>query len=619
MCGIVGVWGQLNNAQATIWDMLQAIAHRGPDEEIQLHVDKYHAGMCRLSINDIKNGSQPLYNTNRDVSLLYNGEIYNYHELRNLLERKGYVFRTNCDGEVICHLYDEYGLELFSLLDGMFAVSLYDHNKRTVFLSRDEIGEKPLYFSTTLGDSKLVFASEIKAINSVNQGILSINEQALWDMPTFLWIPEPDTIYKEVQALPAGHVLSFDGSTIKIKKYGEEPNRLEPVFTNNIEAIEKTRQVIDEAIERRLLSDVPIGCFLSGGLDSSIVAAVSSSILGELDTFNVAFEDIDDPHHGKADESAQARWFAKQLGTKHHQVNVTASSFMSHLEKLSRNGDQPFAVSSGLGILAISSAARDQGIKVLLSGDCADEAFGGYSWYKYLNLSEASKREKGRSDVPISFQNTSLSAEERAAVISNYNAHDRAWAWHYYAHENEKRALFANDFSLGKQSSFRFFSKHKEDQDWSPLDFIENDRDFYMTNEMLTKLDRMTMAFSVEGRVPFASKKVQRHARRLEYSQLIKKDSLKWVLREAYRDVLPDELINRPKHGFNVPIDSWLRNDWSELLRHTFSNESALKKMGFIDSSAFGVAKQFLNSEAKLHGHTLFSFIMINKWLEDTR
>ena len=619
MCGIVGTWGRLIDAESTIRDMLKNIVHRGPDDEVLLQIDQYNAGMCRLSINDLKNGKQPLHNTNKNVSLLYNGEIYNYHDLRILLEKKGYVFRTNCDGEVICHLYDEYGLGLFTFLDGMFAIALYDREIKTLYLARDEIGEKPLYFSTAYSHSQLIFSSEIKAFSVFGKNNLSINEQALWDMPTFLWIPEPDTVYKEVEALPAGHVLSFNGSSIKVEKYAEESIVNSQIFTNDLEAIRTTRQVLDEAIEKRLLSDVPVGCFLSGGLDSSIVASVSKRILGNLDTFNVAFENIDDPYHGKADESTQAKWFAKKLGTKHHQVSVNANSFMSLLENLSKNGDQPFAVSSGLGILAISNAARDQGIKVLLSGDCADETFGGYSWYEYLNFKKANRSPQGEYDVPISFQNTSLSAEDRASIISSYSSHNKAWAWHYYAHEYEKRSLFTNEFSSNKLSSKRFFQYHKSESCWTPLDFIEHDRAFYMTNEMLTKLDRMTMAFSVEGRVPFASKKVQQHARRLQFSQLVKKHNLKWVLRKAYSDVLPDELINRPKHGFNVPIDSWLKKEWFELLRHTFSNESALKKMGYIDATAFGVAKKFLNSETKLNGHTLFSFIMLNKWLEDTR
>lgn len=619
MCGIVGAWGNFPDVNLRIGKMLDAIKHRGPDDQVQLHTDQYHGGMCRLSINDLENGKQPLYNSDESVSLLYNGEIYNYYELRHALEKKGYTFRTNCDGEVICHLYDEFGKKLFSYLDGMFAIALYDRKIKTLFLARDEIGEKPLYFSNIINRSQLIFSSEIKAFNAFNCDSMTLNEQAFWDMPTFLWIPEPDTIYKEVNALPAGHFLTCSNSSIRIQKFAEVETTESQGFFDDFEAIRTTRQILDTAIEKRLLSDVPVGCFLSGGLDSSIIASVAKRNLGELDTFNVAFEDVHDPYHGRSDESAEAKWFAQKLGTKHHQVNVTADSFMLLLEKLCKNGDQPFAVSSGLGILSISRHANEQGIKVLLSGDCADETFGGYSWYKYFKFRNASQIKTLVSDPTISFQNTTLSEEDRASIISSYGAHNQAWAWHYYAHESEKRALFSKDFASNKHSSTRFFQNYKSDTNWQPLDFIAHDRNFYMTNEMLTKLDRMTMAYSVEGRVPFASKEVQQHARRLKFSQLVKRNELKWVLRQAYSDLLPEELINRPKHGFNVPIDHWLKTEWFELLRHTFSNESALKRMGYIDGSSFGVAKKFLESKTKLHGHTLFSFIMLNKWLEDSR
>jgi asparagine synthase (glutamine-hydrolysing) len=618
VCGIAGYFTQADVAPDVLTRMLDAVAHRGPDERGEYTSGAYRAGMCRLSINDLEQGGQPLFNGDRSVVLLYNGEIYNSPALRRELSAKGYAFRTHSDGEVICHLYDEYGEELFERLDGMFAAALWDVRRNKLLLARDLPGEKPLYYAR-LADGGLVFGSEIKALRTFPDLSLTLDRQAIWDFPTFLWIPEPDTVFEEIKAVPRGHILAFEGGGLRLRRYSNRFNTA-PLGQSDGEIVAETRRVVSEAVHSRLLSDVPVGSFLSGGLDSSIVATLATQALGPIDTFSVGFEKLSDPYHGTSDESEDAAAYAARLGSRHHLVRVTAETFHNDLDRFCHHADQPFSVSSGLGVLSIARAAREQGIKVLLSGDCADECFGGYSWYQHLPLGAGGQaggvEASGPGQLPVSFQNFGMSLEDRLGFLAGYEAHSRAWAWHYYAHESEKSALFAKDWQAGLKPSLRYFRAFDPAAEWTPETYIAQDRDFYMPQEMLRKVDRMTMAYSVEGRVPFAAPAVLSHADKLSYSSLVRGDTLKWALRTAFADVLPAEVTARPKHGFNVPIDHWLKDEWSDLVDEAFAGSSALRHHGLVAGDAGAKARRMIDDPRRLNGHTIFSYIMLNRWLE---
>jgi len=277
MCGIAGYRSGQVVGVDVLERMVSALSHRGPDSAGFHRTAGYGAGMRRLSINDLITGDQPLLNEDKSIVLFYNGEIYNYANLRHQLEQKGHGFRTRSDGEVICHLYEEYGEELFERLDGMFAVALWSERERKLILARDLPGEKPLYY-TQLSATEVAFASEIKSLVQFPNLNLALNEQALWDLPTFLWIPEPATVYRSIVALPRGHMLIVDDRGLRQRSY---PNRWlgAPAIISDAEAIAETRRVVTEAIQTRLLSDVPVGSFLSGGLDSSIVTRMASGMV----------------------------------------------------------------------------------------------------------------------------------------------------------------------------------------------------------------------------------------------------------------------------------------------------------------------------------------------------
>lgn len=613
MCGIAGYKIDQKFDSKIIKQMVEALVHRGPDSEGYHSEDGYTAGMRRLKINDLKSGDQPLFNEKGDIILFYNGEIYNSPSLRIALEERGHSFKTNCDGEVICHLYEEYGSAVFEHLDGMFAIALWDQQKKCLLLARDLAGEKPLYYAM-LGEKGLTFSSEIKSLVLFPGLDLTLNRQAVWDMPSFQWIPEPATVYQNIQAIPRGHFLVADSTEINLKSY---PNKFadHQIALDDESVVAETRRIVEDSVKSRLLSDVPVGSFLSGGLDSSIVAAIASKNLDQLTTFCIAFEDISDPYHGKADESQDAAEFAGILGTVHHTIRVTAQDFRDLLPELCKYGDQPFSVSSGLGILAVARAARQEDIKVLLSGDGADEGFGGYSWYSHLGIDSMDAVPNGDQST-VSFQNFGMDIDERLAILAGYSADKRAWAYHYYAAEEEKQELFNHEYFEGITDSHRFFREFKAGEKWKPIDFVRQDRQFYFPFEMMRKLDRLTMAYSVEGRVPFASPMVLNHVEKLKFNHLVRGNTLKWALREAFTDLLPPSITGRPKHGFNVPIDHWLKGEWADLLEETFSVNSALYKCGMIHQKSREIALKMVFDKNRLNGHSIFCLIILNLWLE---
>lgn len=611
MCGIAGVLAANLDKADLVKKMVRRLIHRGPDDEGYWENHSYAAGMRRLSINDIEGGAQPLFGCADRTVLFYNGEIYNSPALRKQLIYEGYTFRTKGDGEVICHLYHKYGLKFLGKLDGMFAIALWDRESETLLLARDFPGEKPLYFSR-LPKGGVAFASEIPALMAANLVRDELNLQAIWDFPTFLWIPEPATIFQRVESLMPGHYLvARAGGSVQIESFVKDLPGAATLFSEDIrEKICQVKGVVSEAVESRLLSDVPIGAFLSGGLDSSIICTLAKRRLSELNTFCIGFENAKDPYHGYSDESTFAEEYAAFLGCNHTTIRIGSNEFRDLLPQLNKSAGQPYAVSSGLGILAIAREAQARGIKVLLSGDGADEAFGGYSWYKDLSTGHPTSSRVGPL---LRYIESGDDRWHRAARTAGYSSQERAWSYHYYASELEKSFLFGEAMG-GQNASLRWFEPSSL---MDPIDYIRHDRSFYFPNEMLTKVDRMTMAYSVEGRAPFAAYAVQFLAERLSLNDLIRDDTLKWVLREAFRDQIPTAILDREKHGFNVPIDHWLQDEWRDIFEETFAADSCLVHAGIIGRGARQWAINEMKNPKKVLGHVIFPFIMLNLWMSE--
>lgn len=610
MCAIAGFYDlKIINKESILKKMISTMAHRGPDG-----YGFYHGGVslsnARLSIHDLKHGSQPFFSDSNNIIVVYNGEIYNYKELQRDLINKGYSFFTKNDGEVLANLYEEYGIKMFNKLDGMFAIAIYDKKNDELILSRDMAGEKPLYYYF---DSEVfVFASEIKAILKYPNIDKSLNLQAIYDMPTFLWVPEPDTIIKNVKALQPKNYLVYKNKDIKLFNYEEELNN--PYSAVSVDdLVDLTRQKVINSVKSRLSSDVKVGTFLSGGLDSSIVSAIASNTLDKLNSFSMKFDNTYDSYNDHLDETEYAKIVAKKFNIKHHILEVNHQNFLDAIDKFVYFADQPFAVSSALGVMILSEYAKTKDVKVLLSGDGADELFGGYSWYSYLNNNT---NEESFTADDVSFLNSNYDIDTKLKSINSFDGPKKAWAWHYYASENDKQKLFHKDFSKNSLSSLRYFEAYKNTS-WKAEDFIKHDRKFYMVNEMLTKVDRMCMANSIESRAPFVSKEILNLVNNLSYKQLVYNGELKYLLKKAFEGILPNDIIYRKKHGFNVPVDSWLKNEWGFLIEETFTKESMLFKYGLISGNSYDNALKLLNDKKKFNGHTIFSFIMINKWLKE--
>ena len=607
MCGIAGIFSKNKDHFNNISHMVSMLKDRGPDSINFWKTDFYSAGMTRLSINDIEGGSQPLFDQEGKIILFYNGEIYNYRKIRAKLELEGFKFKTNSDGEVISHLYKKYNHNCFKYLDGMFAIAIWDDNKKELILARDFPGEKPLYYSI-LKNGGIVFSSEIQSI--LKSGIVdrSIDHQALWDFPTFLWIPEPATIYKNIRSLMPGEIIKVSQKGIKSFNFKKDLTIPKIDKHNEEDLIYLVKETVEKSIISRLLSDVPIGSFLSGGLDSSIVCSIANKYIPDLQTFCIGFENVFDPYHGYSNESKFAEEYAKLIGTKHTTIEVNSKDFKLLLPKFITATGQPYAVSSGLGVMKVAEEAKNRGLKVLLTGDGADEAFGGYSWYN--SVIDSFDAEPIVS-LPERFVDGDDDSEIKLKKMSGFNARTKAWSWHYYASEVEKSEIFNKDFKM--ESSLRHFVNEKLN---SPIDYIHNDQDFYFPNEMLSKADKMTMAFSVEGRPPLASSAVQGLARNLDINFLIRNKTLKWVLKKAFEDIIPKEILYRPKHGFSVPIDHWLKSDWKELFANTFSEDSLMFKKGYISKKSIQSAKEILYDPKKVSGHVIFSYITLEMWLQ---
>ena len=610
MCGIAGFVGEFKKSEENLHLMLSSIEHRGPDDQRTFFDKPFYGGMRRLSINDLEGGSQPLLNQKKDIVTFYNGEIYNYKSLRSHLESKNFTLKTSSDGEVIPFLYELYGKEAFSYLDGMFSISIWDTKRKELVIARDFPGEKPLYYSQT--DFGFIFSSEVKALE-LTLDSLTLDRQALWDFPSFLWIPEPATAYKEIKCVERGTFITIkESGEMETSSFYPKNYKHAYSISNLDQAISTTREVVENSITSRLLSDVPVGSFLSGGLDSSIVATVASRELPSLDTFTIEFEDIDDPYHGKANESLAARETSEFIGSNHHNVPVTSEDFRSSLEDFVKYGDLPFSVSSDWALWQFlrlqtkesKSCLQEMGLMnvlVVIHG------------IRIFFLKKYSQKSELHED--ITFQSIGINETERTALLKNMSPAKRAFAWHYYATEGDKDLFFDNSFKEDLNSSIRFFSSLNESGKDKPMEFIRHDRNFYFPNEMLRKVDRFGMANSVEGRTPFASAEVISLSNYLKEEHVFKDNHLKWVLRKAFEDLLSRDVFYRPKHGFNVPIDHWLKTEWFDLVEETFSPGSEIIKNNIVKGDSMDTAVKLLNDTSRLHGHTIFSFIILKMWL----
>lgn len=580
MCGICGIFGK--NDESTLKKMLSVIPHRGPDDEFYIEGDSYCIGTRRLSIIDLEHGRQPLSNEDNSVWVAQNGEIYNFMDIRAAL-KDTHHFKTNCDTESIVHLYEEYNEKFLNQLSGMFAISLWDTNKNIGILARDKVGKKPLYYF--IQDNNLYFASEIKSLLEIPDFKREINPEALNLYLSYKHIPCPLSIFGGIYQIPPSHFLTYNSnnSTVKTERYSSYDFSAsdlgsEEKIINNLICLLKI------SVKKRLVSDVPIGFFLSGGVDSSLITAIAAEVSpGPIHTFCLTY---DMNSEGKKLDEEFAREISKKYHTIHHEEQVTETNFINTFPKIISHFDEPF---SGVFSTYFLSQVIAKHVKVAISGDGADELFGSY-------------------------------LSHRLSQIMPAEADD--WKWRYKLlnfTDEEKQQLYSDQIKQKMKafSTMEHLKKYFTNLTATdPLNrVLEAEFNSFFPDQVLTFVDRLSMAHSLEIRSPYLDSDFIQYAARIPGKLKIKDGETKYILKRAALRYLPEDLVFRKKEGFIMPFHIWLRDNLEKYVRATLS-ENRLRTHDFFNETYI----QNLLDEyfIKKHEHTnkILTLLAFQIWYE---
>lgn len=565
MCGIAGICRRDATAQVernVLQRMTRVIAHRGPDGE-SLHFDAgVGLGHRRLSIIDLEGGTQPIFGAEGALAIIFNGEIYNYKEIRRQLERSGYRFKTQSDTEVIVHLYDQLGAGCVHELNGMFAFAIWDNRSRTLFAARDRLGEKPFYYSC-LPDGTLIFASEIKSLLEYDRDVpLELDPGAIDDYFAYGYVPSPRSIYRDIRKLPAAHTLTWRDGKASVSRYWSHLDAVSAPAPDIATLLQQVEQLLSDSVRLRLRSDVPVGAFLSGGIDSSLVVAMASEVSqARLATFTVGFTESD------FDESPHARTIAERYGTDHHELTVGDIN-LDMFPELVRQFDEPFADPSAIPTYYVTRAAS-QHLKVCLSGDAGDELFGGYPQY-VLEPAEA-----WVDRMPGVLRRLLFGVP--AALIPDH-VRGKGWlrrmsvdgAVRYQRmigvlDSVERRALLQRNAGIRVDGDAALLQPYFTARRPVIESRMLADQGTWLTDDILVKVDRNSMMNSLEVRVPFLDHRLLELANAMPLSVRMKDGKQKWILKELLKRRAPASITERPKQGFGVPIRDWLRQSYRGL------------------------------------------------------
>lgn len=565
MCGFVGFTGHLAQGESVLKNMMDAIIHRGPDSA-GTHIDERASlGFRRLSIIDLDSGSQPMYNETKDIVIVFNGEIYNYQELRKELTEKGHVFSNNADTEVLIHGYEEYGEDLLSRLRGMFAFVIWDSRKNKLFGARDFFGIKPFYYA--LVDGQLVFASEIKSILQYTPYKKEMNQEALENYLTFQYSVLPETFFKGIYKLMPAHSITFENGEVSVKRYWEP--EFEPDENVKLEdLVDKIDNAMQDSIKKHKISDVEVGSFLSSGVDSSYVAACFK---GDK-TFTVGFD------YEKYNEIDYAKALSEKIDIDNYSKLITTDEYWDVLPTVQYHMDEPLADPSAVALYFVSQTAAKH-VKVSLSGEGADEFFGGYNIYR----EPFSLRPLTRLPRPIrKFLGSVASAIPFRIKGRNYlirgskDVEERFIGNAFLFNEKEREKLLKNPTGHYNHMELTkpFYDKVKNADDTTKMQYI--DIHFWLIGDILLKADKMSMAHSLEVRVPFLDREVFDVARKVPLKYKVTKENTKFAMRQAAHRYLPDMVAEKKKLGFPVPIRIWLKEDkYYNIVKEAFTSKAA--------------------------------------------
>jgi asparagine synthase (glutamine-hydrolysing) len=587
--------------------MGKAIAHRGPDDSVTTITDDAAFVFRRLSIIDVEGGRQPIRSEDGRMLIILNGEIYNHRELRVQLERRGHQFRTDSDAEPVLHLYEEKGERCLTDLRGMFAFAIWNENDHSLFLARDRVGKKPLYYHSR-PDGSLIFASEIKAILQHRDVPRVPALSAIDQFFTLQYVPSPLTAFAGIYRLPPAHWLRWCDGDITSERYWRL--RYEEKFTEpEHELREELLRLLRESVAIRLESEVPLGAFLSGGVDSSAVVAFAAEAMpGPLSTFSIGFADQ------KFDESEYARAVATQFGTSHHELIVTEGA-PDLLADLVWHYDQPFGDPSAVPSFHVARITRPH-VTVVLNGDGGDESFAGYHRYGINRLAPFFRLPQPMRDF---LYTAAIPASRRFGRGRFVEGRPEDLAEAYMAtmvhlHPLQKPGLYSNDLSRFVESTSPALAYFRSQLSLDPIDrMLSTDVETYLPDDLLVKMDVATMAHSLEGRSPFLDHKLMEFAARLPSSMKRGRAGSKLLLKSALRGILPDNILDRPKMGFGVPLASWLRSSLRVLFEDTVLSNRALQR-GYFNGSAIRTMFEDTLGGNDAHQFVLWDLLMLELW-----
>jgi asparagine synthase (glutamine-hydrolysing) len=626
MCGICGVFEPASTSKpdrAVLDAMSRSIAHRGPDDEGTY----LHAGLGlavrRLSIIDVEHGHQPISNGDGSLWIAFNGEIYNHESLRQLLSKLGHRFQTRADTEVVVHAYEEFGADAVRHLNGMFAFAIWDAKARRLFLARDRFGIKPLYY--TIAGEELIFGSELKAILEHPRVERRIDFVALNEYLSFEYVPTPRTIFRDIRKLPPAHTLTYSAKGPEIRRYWDLSLRKSesrpPVSWR--EYRERLRNELEDAVRKEMVSDVPIGVLLSGGLDSTtVLAMMARSSERRVKSFSIAFEEK------SFDESRYARLAASKLGSEHHELTVTSGMMAELVPRLMDVIDEPFADSSIVPTYFLSRFAREH-VKVALGGDGGDEMFAGYptlqahrlveyyeGWVPFFVRATVVPRIIER--LPVSKDNISFDFKARRFISGRgVPVASRHHRWLGAFMPQEKRSLFVPELVQDDVDTYEVAYEHQRQCDARETmnQLLYLDQKLYLEGDILTKVDRASMAASLEVRVPFLNATLAEYVAEIPHELKLRGLTTKFVLKKAMAGLVPSEIVKRAKKGFNVPVGYWIEGSLRELVRDQLAPDK-LKREGFFEPAYVEKLLREHSEGVRDHRKLLWTLLVFELWQE---
>ena len=626
MCGIAGWINLGNNAspshtESVLHSMCESIVHRGPNSEGLWLDDTAALGMRRLSIIDLHTGDQPVFNEDRSVIVMMNGELYNYREVRADLEKRGHKFVTKSDTEILPHLYEEYGEDLVDHLNGMYAFSLWDTRRKKLIIARDRFGEKPLYYGTF--DGKMLWASEPKALLAHPSVRPELNLDALRQYLSHDYVPAPHSIYMGIAKLPAANIMTVEDGNISIRRYWDQTFEKDGRNRSVETAAAELNELLSDAVRMRLVADVPLGILLSGGIDSSTVAALAVRHATErVKTFSIGFEE------DSFDESKYARMVARHLDTEHYEEKLSASTAGDLISEIGTWLDEPLSDGSLIPTLLLSKFVRKH-VTVALGGDGGDELFAGYPMYyahKVATAYTAIPRflrigviEPVVRRLPVSTKNMSFDYKAKRFVrAANLETVERHHSWFGSFSLDEQQQLLTpgvlagsdGDIYRGPREMLGLCDASNEIEQMQYLDV-----NYYMAEDILTKVDRAAMAVSLETRAPFLDPRVAQFAAALPLEHKLQGKNGKYILKRAVEGILPAEILARPKKGFGIPVAEWLKGRLNPLMHDLLAGDR-LKLQGLFEAEYVGRLIREHETGRASHHKQLWTLLVFQLWYD---